>query len=117
MRWFTWFARLLGADERPPHRSGKPQTIDELLEWAAESGTHSILDIEHVGRRREFGVAAPLKKKDLEEFLETTEPTHAQVEENWDGIAELLDRWEAFYLVVYRNGRPDEYAFIGCSGD
>jgi hypothetical protein len=116
LRWFGWFARLLGA--APPARPGRPPaSITELLEMAEECGTHSILDIEEVARRLAPGVAAPMTTSSLREVFGTTEPTHAQVEEHWADIAESLDRDQCRYLVIYQDGQPLEYAFIGCSGD
>jgi hypothetical protein len=111
---------------RPP--SGEPQTIDELLEWAAEEGTHSILDIERIARRREFAAAAPLSAARLRRLFGTAEPTHAQVERVAEQLQDELDRWQAWYVTIYRGpsdgadpadgGRkPVEYAFIGVSGD
>jgi hypothetical protein len=47
----------------------------------------------------------------------TAEPTRDQVEQHWSDVAEQLGRWQARYVVVYRDGQPHEYAFIGCSGD
>jgi hypothetical protein len=98
----------------PGHR---PETIEELLEMVAEDGTHSILDIEHTGPRREFGVAAPMPPRRVAQFFGTDRPTHEQVEENWLDASEELDRWQAYYVTIYRDGEPHEYAFIGCSGD
>jgi hypothetical protein len=102
-----------------PARSGpqRAASIEELLEEAAEEGTHSILDITHVASQREFGAATRLPPRMLERHFGTTQPTREQVEELALDIADYLDRWEAFYFVVYRAGQPDEYAFIGCSGD
>jgi len=116
VRAFGWFARLLGA-AGPPTRGRRPSSIEELLEMADESGTHSILDIEQVARRPGFGVAAPMSPTALNRAFGTTEPTHAQVEDNWDGVVDGLDRWQCRYLTVFLDGRPHEYAFIGCSGD
>ena len=45
------------------------------------------------------------------------ETTHEQVEENWGDASDGLERWQAYYVTVYRDGKPHEYAFIGCSGD
>ena len=92
-------------------------TIDELLEAAAESGTHSVLDIEHVGTRLGFAVAAPMSPTSTRRMFGTPEPTHEQVEDRWQDIAERIGRWQARYLAVFRDGKPHEYAFIGCSGD
>jgi hypothetical protein len=115
VRELTRLAGQLGAV--PPRRGGPPRTIDELLEQAAESGTHSVLDIERVARRPGFGVAAPLSPAAVCRAFGSAEPTHEQVEAGWDSIAERVGRWQARYLVVYRDGEPDEYVFIGCSGD
>jgi hypothetical protein len=95
----------------------KPESIDELLEMVAEDGTHSILDIASTGEDGVFGVAAPLPPNHTRRAFGTEQPTHEQVEELWAAVAEPLDRWQAYYVVVYKDGKPDEYAFIGCSGD
>ena len=95
----------------------RPETIEELLEMVAEDGTHSILDIEHTGSRREFGVAAPMPARRIREFFGSEQPTHEQVEQSWGDASEELDRWQAYYLTIFKDGKPHEYAFIGCSGD
>ena len=107
-----------GEDGPRPFTPGqRPETIEELLEMVAEDGTHSILDIEQTGPRREFGVAAPMPTGRIRRFFGSEQPTHEQVEANWGDASEELDRWQAYYVTVYRDGKPDEYAFIGCSGD
>ncbi len=106
---------LVGSVPRRSRR--RPRTMDELLEQAAECGTHSILDITCVAERRGDGVAAPLPASELQRVFGTQEPSRRQVEEHWDTIAEGLERWQACYLVVYQDGQPREYAFVGCSGD
>jgi hypothetical protein len=115
-RAMSEFARMLGA--APPRRHDqRPRSIEELLELAAECGTHSILDIEHVARRPGFAVAAPMTLASLRRVFGTAEPTHDQVEDRWADIAERLGRWQARYLVVHDDRHPKEYAFVGCSGD
>jgi hypothetical protein len=116
VREFRRLASRFGAE--PPRRpSRRPRSIEELLEWAAECGTHSVLDIEHVGPRPGFAVASPMTAASLRGVFGTTQPTHAQVEEHWADVAERLGRWQARYLTVYLDGQPHEYGFIGCSGD
>lgn len=95
----------------------KAKSIDEALELADTEGTHSILDIAAVGDEPDFGVAAPLDEATIVELFGTSKPTRAQVEELWGDISEDLERWQAVYFAVYKDGRPSEYAFIGCSGD
>ncbi|HYH66986.1 MAG TPA: hypothetical protein VD866_19985 [Urbifossiella sp.] len=104
-------------DDGDEDNGDRPGSIDEALEQAAEDGTHSILDIQNTGRRRGFGVATPYPPRAVEQVFGTLQPTHEQVEESWDDVAERLERWEAHYVVVYAKGKPAEYAFIGCSGD
>jgi hypothetical protein len=106
---------LCGTTPRRPRR--RPRTIDELLEQAAECGTHSILDITRTAGRGGDGVAAPLSARELRRLFGTPRPGRNQVEERWEDIAEGLDRWRACYLVVFQEGRAREYAFVGCSGD
>ena len=62
-------------------------------------------------------VAAPLSLTARRRLFATAAPTRAQVEARWPDIAERLERLHCRYLVVYLDGRPHEYAFIGCSGD
>ncbi len=102
---------------RPAIGGSRPGSIAELLERAAECGTHSVLDIEHVATRPGFGIAAPMSVTTRLRVFGTAEPTHNDVERHWQDLAEKLDRWQARYVVVFRDGTPHEYAFIGCSGD
>ena len=104
-------------------RGGRqPQSIDELLHMAAESGTHSILDISHTADVPEFGAAAPLSKHRYLKFFGTTMPTRAQIDAAHEVHGERFDedirRWEAVYVVVHdHSGSPIEYLFAGNSGD
>ena len=110
--------QLAGQLRAPEVRRGKqPRTIDELLELSGECGTHSILDIEHVAPKLGFAAAAPLSPAALRRAFGSAEPTHDEVEQRWSDIAERLGRWQARYFVVFRDGKPHEYAFVGCSGD
>jgi len=115
-RGLRWLMKL-SMQEAARRPKGEPQSIDELLELAEEEGTHSILDITHVAKRKESGAAFPAPDKLLLEFFGTTQPTRAQVEEYAIDLCDEVDRWEAYYLVVYKDGQPHEYAFVGSSGD
>ena len=94
-------------------------SIAELLEAAAEDGTHSILDIEHTADTPDFGVAWRAQDDALEEIFGTSKPSRADIERKPDGLAERLDlqRWQAVYVVVYADGKPAEIYFEGVSGD
>jgi hypothetical protein len=103
----------LGGPER------KFSSIEELLEAAAEDGTHSILDIEHTADAPDFGVAWPAPQAVVEEVFGTAKPSRADIEAKPDGLAEQLDleRWQAVYVVAYADGKPSEIYFEGVSGD
>jgi len=116
VRAMAQWADQLGAAQ-PTVGGARPGSIAELLERAAECGTHSVLDIEHAAQRPGFAVASPLSMAALRRVFGTAEPTRDQVERHWPEVAEPLSRWQARYVVVYQDAQPHEYAFIGCSGD
>ena len=86
--FFQWVVRVqkladkLGgeAPKPEPDYSKKPKTIDELLEEQGESGTHSILDIQHISDEPEFGAVAPMPAERLQEIFGTDKPTRTMVE-------------------------------------
>jgi len=94
-----------------------PKTIEELVEAAGEEGTRSILDIEKTGKKPGVGIAAHLPNQELWQFFGTSQPVREQVEKGWLAIARRLGRWEAFYMIVYKDHQPHEYAFLGNAGE
>jgi len=108
------------AKHRRPKR--KPKTIKQLLKQCGTEGTHSILDIERVSATPTFGAVAPLSNQRLLDVFGMEQPTHDMVEKWSTRIdpldAELLyERWEGIYVIVYKDSKPDEIYFEGCSGD
>ena len=102
-----------------PHSAApgaKHASIDDALQAADADGTRSILDLDHVADEPEFGAVAPLDREILEDLYGTTEPTHAMVEQNMDFL-EDAERGQGVYLIVYKNGQPDEIFFAGYSCD
>jgi len=105
-----------------PRERPKAKTIEELLEQRAESGTHSILDIQHISHVPEFGAVNPMPSEQLVKLFGTDKPTRKMVEDKL-GDYELVEhplvseRWQGIYFVVYRDGKPDELYFMGTSGD
>lgn len=99
-----------------------PETMDELLEWSEDAGTHSIIDImSGISYQPEAFKASPLSPADLLTAFNTTQPEHDLVEQLLSDYT-LIDkiqipRWEARYFVIYRNQQPAELCFIGASGD
>ena len=124
-----------------------PTTIDELLEWNGEEGTHSILDVhivviepalppwkefmreyyqEHgtlppprdtTESMKRFGTVSPLTESQLLAVCGTTKPTRQQVEQKQTQLEKLRERGEGLYIVVYANDNPTEIYFTGFSGD
>ncbi len=97
-----------------------PATIDELLEYNAESGTHSVIDIFDVSDQADLGIAAPVPEEILLACFGTARPAREQADpypESFMKFTETLERWTAVYFIVYKNGHPDEIVFEGCSGD
>lgn len=95
-----------------------PRTIDEALEIARESGTHSILDIDRCSLTPDFGVAYPLSFARRRELFGTDEPTITDWESaGWLAPVDRLQRWTAVYFSIYEDGQPTQLAFVGCSGD
>ena len=94
-----------------------PRSLDELLEEAGEDGTHSVLDIGRITKRRGYASAAPLPPRQLRAAFGSSTPTKAELQAGDWSFTEGIERWQAVFFVVYESGRPAEYCFVGCSGD
>jgi hypothetical protein len=103
----------LGGEDR------KFGSIEELLEASAESGTHSILDILQTSPVPDFAVAWQAPEDAIEELFGNAKPTREEIESQPGELTELLEleRWQAVFLTVYKNGKPAEIYFEGVSGD
>jgi hypothetical protein len=98
----------------------KPETIEELIEWGAEDGTHTIIDMASFTDDpdcTDFFTAIPLSQAQLLELFETTKPTHQMIVEKRSAILNLRQRWQATYIIVYEDDNPTEIFFTGFSGD
>ena len=104
------------ADEGDEATGAQHASIDEAREEAAEDGTRSILDLDHVSQTPEDFAVSPLDEKILRELYGTDKPTQAMVEENEDFFEELY-RGQGIYIVTYRNNQPDQIYFGGLSFD
>jgi hypothetical protein len=99
-----------------PSPGAQHASIDDALRDAEADGTRSILDLDHVAARPEFGAVAPLDPVVLQHLYGTTQPTRAMVEQNME-FFEDMERVEGIYIVIYKDGRPDEIFFAGYSAD
>ena len=93
----------------------EPESIDELIEMNAESGTHSIIDMHNVGSEPGFGTITPMPENMLIELFQTACPNHSQVEKQIDQMFNTIR--SCYYLLVYEDDIPKEIFFIGFSGD
>ncbi len=100
------------SSQRPKQRCS---SIQAAIDAAAEEGTRSILDIERVGKKLDYGVAAPLSAKRLRELYHTEQPTHAMVDDH--EFFEDIPRGQCVYVIVYADGKPTELFFAGYSYD
>jgi hypothetical protein len=91
-------------------------SIDDACEAAAEDGTRSILDITCIGDSIDIGTAAPLEDEALEDLYGTAKPTRQMIESKMD-FFDYINRGQAIYIIIYKNGKPDELFFAGYSFD
>lgn len=130
----------------------EPTSIETLIEWNGEEGTHSILDMDEVvdrplepatlkewqrdfcppgeGQwpaileymnsdefRNRYGKVYPLLERQLLDLFNTLQPTHQKIEEMRFEIGQMRDHGVGLYIIVYRDGEPEEIYFSGFSGD
>lgn len=108
---------FIGAGDAP---CDDADLLEFMFQNAADGtdGTHSILDIVGgVSETPNFLCASPVARSTLLRFFGTTEPTRQQVEAKEYELEEAVERWQAQYLVIYRDGKPHELCFLGSSGD
>src|SRR5262249_23676184 len=111
-----WAPALTPVNPNQASPGAQHASIEEALEAAAEDGTRSILELDHVCDQREFCAACRLPDEVLEELYGTTQPTRQMIEQNMD-FMEDVERGQGVYVVAYRNGKPHELFFGGYSFD
>lgn len=100
-------------ESSPPgsaHRS-----INEATRASGADGTRSILDLGRVSPTASPGAVFRLPDGVLMRFFGTTRPTREMVEQG--SQSELLERGQGCYIILYRDGEPDEILFAGLSYD
>jgi len=105
----NWPSQTAGAG--PKHKS-----IKAALEASDADGTRSILDMERVGLRSDFGVVVQLAPDRLMDLYGTTKPSRQMITDNMD-FFEDIERGQGIYIVVYEDGGPSEILFAGMSYD
>jgi hypothetical protein len=102
--------------DHSPAPGARHDTIEAALESSDADGTRSILDISHIAEEPGFCAASPLPGEILEELYGSTMPSRTAVEANMD-FFEQIERGQAVYVVLYKDGEPDELLFAGYSFD
>ena len=112
--------RVLYRKLKEQYSKPRPETIEELIEWNAESGTHAIIDVSSFiddPDCNDLFTAISLSQAQLLELFETTKPTHQVILEKRSAILRLRRRSQATYVIVYEDDDPTEIFFTGFSGD
>ena len=103
-------------------RTVKTRDDLEVLQQFSSSGTSSILDISAVVPERSWGGLFPLTPEEQKELFGTEQPSQRELEAWQQRIPRITDkrlygRGEGFYVVLYKDGLPEEIYIEGCSGD
>jgi len=104
----------IGADSPSPGAQHK--SIRHALKAADADGTRSILDLDHMSEEPEFNAVSPLPPEELARSFGTEQPTHEMIEGS-DELFEDIERGQGVYVIVYKDGQPDEIFFAGYSFD
>ena len=99
-----------------PAPGAQHSSMEEAMEESDADGTRSILDISRIADEPDFCVATPLSQERLMELYGTAQPSRTAVEANMEFFEEV-DRGQAIYITLYKNGQPDELMFAGYSFD
>lgn len=91
-------------------------SIEEAFADADADGTRSILDLMSISEQPDFCAAAPLPESVLMDLYGTTRPTREMILQNM-GFLEDVERGHGVYIIVYKDGEPDEIFFAGYSFD
>lgn len=94
----------------------EPATPEEALEFAAEDGTRSILDIMQVSDEPDFCCAAPLSPAELQQYFGTDKPTRVDID-NSDDFWEDIERGHCRYVILHEGDEPKQIFFAGYSFD
>ncbi len=102
--------------ETSPAPGAQHASIEEAMEDAMEDGTRSILDISRVGDEPDFFTASPLPAATLEALYGTRKPSREKIGNAME-FAEDIERLQCTYVVLWKDGVPDEILFFGYSAD
>jgi hypothetical protein len=99
------------------NRIPDPRTIEELINQAAETGTHSILDINGISDQPNILKLSPLTGEEKLQIFGTEYPSIEQAKREIERLQKLRGSWQGVYQTLYVNGKPNQILYAGCSGD
>ena len=108
-------SELFPVGPNSPAPGAQHASIEEAMEDADADGTRSILDLDHVADEPEFCAVTPIPDGMLNELYGTSQPTRAMVEDL--EFLEDVERGHGVYIILYKDGKPDEICFAGYSFD
>ena len=94
----------------------KHASIQAAIEDADADGTRSILDIDRIRRKPDYGAAMLLDEDDLMDLFSTAKPTREDLEDD-EALFESIERGQGVCFVVYEGEKPSEICFAGYSYD
>jgi hypothetical protein len=98
-----------------------PTTIDEqikeFVQTTMEEGTGTILDMEGISDQEDFFRITPLTSAELIEIFATDTPDHDMVAAKRSEVTDFRKSQKGTYVIVFKDGQPDEIFFGGFSGD
>ena len=112
----TFPSELFPIGPDSPSPGAQHNSIEEALADAEESGTRSILDLNKVADTSDYFTVIPIEDDVLQNLYGTTKPTRKMIEQNMDYF-ENVQRGQGIYIVLYKDGVPDEIFFAGYSFD
>ena len=103
---------------RKPYQPKPPRTIEEAIKRAGSNatGTRSILDMERISETPDFGTLSPLPKDELQRMFGTEQPTLEMIEHS-DELIDFIERGHGIYIILCKQGRPEEIYLAGYSYD
>lgn len=97
-----------------------PISIEAAIEASGDTGTRSILDINHISEEPEFFAASPLDADELRQYFHTG-MAHLNIEKKIDSCIDFwdsLERGQARYIILHdKNNNPAKILFAGYSFD
>ena len=111
--------QIFAAGEYRYSEDAEAGDIDEAREFAAEDGTKSVLDIYGISDEPTMAHAALVTDDEARSWFGCTEIDEKDIHkiDDCSDFWTSMDRGEARYLILYKDGKPSQYYFAGLSFD